>query len=315
MSIPTTIPQLGLGAAPLGSPTANSTFGEVSEAAAIATVQRCLEQGVTFFDTAPMYGAKLSEQRLGLALAGVPRHRFQIASKVGFLVNDNGSVKRDYSRSGVLRSVEGSLTTLHVDYLEVVHIHDPDHHVDEALDHAFPALLALKEQGVIGAIGSGVNSWPVLAELARNAPFDCFLLAGRYTLLEQEPLYELFPLCLEKQIRIFLGGVYNTGILATGAKPGAQYQYRAAPAHILEKTRRIEAVCEWHGVALKAAALQFSLAHPVVASLVVGMKTPAEVDENVAAFYAPIPTAFWQELRALELIDPAAPIPGERATK
>ena len=192
--------------------------------------------------------------------------------------------------------------------MEIVHIHDLDDHLREALDHAFPALLELKEQGVIGAIGSGVNTWQPLVHLARHAPFDCFLLAGRYTLLEQEPLAELFPLCAEKGIRIILGGVFNTGILAAGARSGAHYQYGAPPQEIIEKTLRIEAVCERHGVPLKAAALQFAIAHPVVEALAVGMKKPSEVDENVAAFHTPIPPAFWQELRALELIDPSAPI-------
>ncbi|MFN8443361.1 MAG: aldo/keto reductase [Caldilineaceae bacterium] len=303
------IPKLGLGAAPLGSPTPDSTFGEVSEAAAIATVQRCLEQGVTFFDTAPLYGAGLSESRLGMALQGVPRSQYQIATKIGFLAQEDGSVVRDYSRDAVLRSIEASFARLQIDYAEIVHIHDLDHHLTEALDHAFPPLLELKEQGVIGAIGSGVNTWQPLVHLARHAPFDCFLLAGRYTLLEQEPLAELFPLCSEKGIRIILGGVFNTGILAAGARSGAHYQYGAPPQEIIEKTLRIEAVCERHGVPLKAAALQFAIAHPVVATLAVGMKKPSEVDENVAAFQTPIPPAFWQELRSLSLIDPTAPLP------
>lgn len=308
MPLNISIPQLGLGAAPLGSPTVDSTFGEVSEAASLATVQRCLEQGISFFDTAPLYGAGLSEYRLGLALQGVPRHHYQIATKVGFLANDDGSVTRDYSRDGVLRSIDASLKRLRTDFVEIAHIHDPDNHIAEALD-AFPTMLELKEQGVIGAIGSGVNTWPVLAHFARNAPFDCFLLAGRYTLLEQEPLHELFPLCLKNGISIILGGVFNTGILATGVRPGVHYQYAPPPAHIIEKTQRIEAICQQHGVLLKAAALQFALAHPVVAALAVGMKSPSEVDENHAAFLSPIPPAFWQALHQSGLIDPAAPIP------
>ncbi len=299
------LPPLGLGAAPLGSPTVDSTFGAVSEADSIATVQRCLEQGVTFFDTAPLYGAGLSEERLGMALAGTPRARFNIASKVGFWVDAHGKLHRDYSRDGVLRSIEASLRRLRIDFLDIAHIHDPDNHMREALDQSFPTLLELKAQGVIRAIGSGVNQTPVLMHFARNTPFDCFLLAGRYTLLEQGPLADLFPLCQEKQIDIILGGVFNTGILATGVRPGVQYQYAPAPAQIIEKTLRIERVCEQYGIALKAAALQFALAHPVVKSLVVGMKTPAEVDENVAALHTPIPAAFWDELRTQNLIDSA----------
>lgn len=297
------IPAFGLGAAPLGSPTADSTFGAVSEADSLATVQRCLELGVTFFDTAPLYGAGLSETRLGMALAGMARERFTIASKVGFLVEEDGSLRRDYSRDSVLRSIEASLKRLRIDRLDIVHIHDPDNHMREALDHAFPTLLDLKAQGVIGAIGSGVNQTPVLMHLARQAPFDCFLLAGRYTLLEQGPLVDLFPLCQKKQIDIILGGVFNTGILATGVRPGVHYQYAPPPAHIVEKTERIEQVCARHGVALKAAALQFAAAHPVVKSLVVGMKTTTEVDENVAAFHASIPATFWQDLHTQNLIE------------
>lgn len=302
------LPKLGLGAAPLGSPTVDSTFGEVGEADSLATVQRCLEQGITFFDTAPLYGAGLSETRLGMALAGVPRSQYQIATKVGFLANEDGTVTRDYSRDGVLRTIEASFARLHIDRAEVVHIHDTDNHLQETLDHAFPTLLELKEQGVVGAIGSGVNAWQPLVYLAKNAPFDCFLLAGRYTLLEQEPLVELFPLCQQKGIRIILGGVFNTGVLAAGARSGAHYQYAAPPQWVIEKTLRIEEVCERHGVLLKAAALHFAIAHPVVESLVVGMKKPNEVDENVAAFHATIPASFWEELRALNLIDPSAPI-------
>lgn len=309
MALSFTLPNFGMGCAPLGGNGGN--FGMASEQAADELVQHCLAQGVTFFDTAGGYGAGLSEQRLGRALTGVPRQCFQIATKIGVLINLDGSSERSYRRDAVKRSIDDSLQRLGLDFIEIAHIHDADS--DEnfrmALDEAYPVLADLKAQGVIGAIGAGMNQWQREAEFARNADFDCFLLAGRYTLLEQEPIHEYLPLCLEKGISVFLGGVFNTGILATGSIPGAWYQYRPAPPEILEKTRRIEALCAHHGVMLKAAALQFPLAHPAIRSLVIGMIAPSEVDQNLAALHAPIPAGFWADLRSAELIDPAAPVP------
>lgn len=309
MTLSFTVPSFGLGCAPLGGNGGN--FGMASEEAADALVQHCLAQGVTFFDTAGGYGAGLSERRLGRALTGIPRQRFQIATKIGVLINPDGSTERSYRCEAVKRSIDDSLQRLGLDFVEIAHIHDADS--DEnfrmALDEAYPALADLKAQGVIRAIGAGMNQWQREADFARNADFDCFLLAGRYTLLEQEPIHEYLPLCLEKGISVFLGGVFNTGILATGSIPGAWYRYRPATPEILEKTRRIEAICSRYGVALKAAALQFPLAHPAIRSLVVGMIAPSEVDQNLAALHAPIPSAFWSDLRSAALIDPAVPVP------
>lgn len=309
MAIPFLLPNFGLGCAPLGGN--GGVFGMASEAAADQVVQHGLAHGVTFFDTAPAYGAGLSEQRLGRALAGVSRHTFQIGTKIGVLVNPDGSTERSYRRDAVKRSIADSLQRLGVDFLEIAHIHDADaeENFRMALDEAYPVLAELKAQGVIRAIGAGMNQWQREAEFARYADFDCFLLAGRYTLLEQEPIHEYLPLCVAKGISVFLGGVFNTGILATGSIPAARYQYRPAPPAILEKTRQIEAVCARHSVALKAAALQFPLAHPAIRSLVVGMISPAEIDQNRQALHAPIPAAFWADLRTQGLIDPAAPTP------
>ena len=311
MAITFSLPNFGLGCAPLGGN--GGVFGMESDAAADATVQHSLAQRITFFDTAPLYGAGLSERRLGRALAGVPRRHFQIGTKIGLLVNQGGATQRSYRRDDVKRSIADSLERLQVDFVEIAHIHDAEGDEDfrMALDEAYPVLADLKAQGVIRAIGAGMNHWQREAEFARNADFDCFLLAGRYTLLEQEPIHEFLPLCLEKEISIFLGGVFNTGILATGAIPGAHYQYRPAPPEILEKTRQIEAICAQHGVPLKAAALQFPLAHPAIRSLVVGMISPEEVDQNLEALHTPIPAAFWDDLRAQGMIDPAAPTPAE----
>ncbi|MFZ4655876.1 MAG: aldo/keto reductase [Caldilineaceae bacterium] len=309
MALSFELPTFGLGCAPLGGN--GGAFGMATEAAADTVVQHCLAHGVTFFDTAPAYGAGLSEIRLGRALQGVPRSYFQIGTKIGVVVNADGSTERSYRRDAVKRSIDDSLQRLGVDFVEVAHIHDAD--ADEnfriALDEAYPVLADLKAQGVIRAIGAGMNQWQREADFARNADFDCFLLAGRYTLLEQEPIHEYLPLCLTKGISVFLGGVFNTGILATGSIPTAQYQYRSATPEIMAKTRRIEAICAQYDVPLKAAALQFPLAHPAVRSLVVGMIAAVEVDQNLAALHAPIPVAFWAALREDGLIDAMAPTP------
>ena len=299
----------GLGAAPLGG-TGSDAFSVGSDKRATETVLHCLSKGVTFFDTAPSYGGGLSEQRLGVALSGVPRSQIVVESKIGVVVNHDGTITRSYNRDMVLRSVEDSLKRLKLDYLDTCLIHDADTHFREALEEAYPTLVELKSQGIIRGIGAGMNQWEMEAEFARQVEFDCFLLAGRYSLLEQGPVHEFLPLCERKNISVILGGVFNTGILATGAVRGARHNYAEAPPEIMDKTRKIEVVCSRHKITLKSAALQFPLAHPAVKSLVVGMVTPQEIDENLEALSAPIPPDFWGEIRALGLIDPAAPVPG-----
>ena len=308
MPLAFSVPMFGLGAAPLGG-TDSDAFSVGSDKRATETVLHCLSRGVTFFDTAPLYGGGLSEQRLGAALSGVPRSQIVVESKIGVVVNHDGTTTRSYDRDMVLRSVEDSLKRLRLDYLDTCLIHDADTHFRQALEKAYPALVELKSQGIIRGIGAGMNQWEMEAEFARQVEFDCFLLAGPYSLLEQGPVHEFFPLCERKNISVFLGGVFNTGILATGAVRGARYQYAEAPPEIMDKTRNIEVVCARHKVTLKSAALQFPLAHPAVKSLVVGMVTPQEIDENLEALSAPIPPDFWEEIRALGLIDPAAPVP------
>lgn len=297
--------RLGLGTAPLAMP---ELFGNVAEEQAQATVRAALERGGRFFDTAPFYGAGGSEQRLGRALAGVPRDRYVLASKVGRLITAAGGVVFNYSRDGILRSVEDSLRRLQVDRIDILHIHDPDDHYRQALTEAFPTLADLRSQGVIKAVGAGMNQWQMLADLARHADFDCFLLAGRYTLLEQTALGFLSR-CQSKGIHIFLGGVHNSGILATGPRPGARYNYAPAPPGVLERAGKLAAACARHGVALGTAALQFAAAHPAVAVTLTGAAAPAELEQNIAALQAPIPAALWAELRAEGLLDPAAPTP------
>jgi D-threo-aldose 1-dehydrogenase len=260
-----------------------------------------------FIDTAALYGAGLSEQRLGAALRGVPRQHYRLASKAGWDTR-SGTPRNDFSRDFIRRSVEASLGRLGLEHLDIVHVHDPDCCPRQALDEAFPALYALREQGVIGAVGAGMNQWHMLADFARQADVDCFLLAGRYTLLEQTAL-PLLDLCAEKGLTLFLGGVYNSGILATGPVPGARHNYAPAPPEVLERARRLADACARHGVALSAAALQFALAHPAVRTLVIGCNTPAEFNAALTGVEAPIPAALWADLRAAGLVAADAPAP------
>ncbi|OQA42479.1 MAG: Pyridoxal 4-dehydrogenase [Chloroflexi bacterium ADurb.Bin325] len=304
-----TVPALSFGTAPLG--TLSYLNSVDSDAQAVETIRHAFEAGVALFDTAPSYGEGTSERRLGLALAGLPRERFVLETKV---VSRMARVQPDYSRDGVLRSLEGSLERLRLDRIDIALIHDPETHYREALDIVYPVLAELRDQGALRAIGVGMmNRWRTLMAFARNADFDCLLLAGRYHLLEQEAL-PFLELCQQRGIAVLLGAVYATGILATGAIPGARYEYREASPEILERVRRIEAICAEHGVPLSAAALQFPLGHPAVTSLVVGMQQPAEVDANLTALAHPIPAALWADLRAAGLLDANAPAPGDAPT-
>jgi D-threo-aldose 1-dehydrogenase len=296
------VTRMGFGSVFIGQP-------GVPERQAIETVQHALARGITLFDTAPQYGSGLSERLFSAALSGVDRNSYVLATKVGKLVTPEGTIVMDYSREGTLRSIDESLSRLKADRIDVVHIHDPDDHEREALEEVFSVLAELRAQGVIRAIGAGMNQWEMLARFARQADFDCFLLAGRYTLLEQKALDTFLPLCLERNIGVILGGVFNSGILATGARPGASYQYGAASPQILERVGRIEAVCSRYNVPLPTAALQFPLAHPAVTSMVIGAKSPQEIDANLAAFEQAIPAALWVELRAEGLIAADAPVP------
>ncbi len=298
------VSSFGLGTAFLGE-----NFKPTSEQAAFETINYALSKGINFIDTAPLYDAGVCEQRLGLALNAIPRDSYVLATKVGRLVQPDRSVTFDYSRDGVLRSIEASLKRLQLDRLDILHIHDPDNHYREALDTAFSTLAELRSQGVIRAIGAGMNQWQMLADFARNADFDCFLLAGRYTLLEQGALAEFLPLCAARQISVFLGGVYNSGILATGGRPGAIYNYEAAPPEVLERVNKIEAVCARYDVPLNVAALQFPAAHPAVTALIVGAQSPAEIEANLQAFQHPIPSQLWADLKTEGLLDEAAPVP------
>jgi D-threo-aldose 1-dehydrogenase len=297
-------PWIGVGTGAWGGP-----FPPIPQEQATDLIRAALTPSPGFFDTAALYAGGISEIWLGEGLAGVPRSAYILETKAGYAQQETGGYRTDLSRDSLMRSVETSLKRLKVDHLDILHLHDPDCCLSDALDIAFPALAALREQGLVRAIGAGMNQWQMLAEFARSADFDCFLLAGRYTLLEQESI-ELLDLCTEKGIYLFLGAIFNTGILATGAIPTARYDYRQAPKAILERVARLEQICSRHQVALRSAALQFPMAHPAVKSLVVGLQSAAEFNDVWAGLRQTIPDEFWHELRAEGLIDARAVVPG-----
>jgi len=307
---------LGFGTTGIGG-----LYSATSVQAAEETMEAAWELGVRFFDTAPQYGSGMAEQRLGAFLRTKARDEYVLCTKVGWLLRmpqkgapETSNFKDtpperpifDFSYDGVMISVEESLKRLGADRIDVLHIHDPDDHFTNAITGAYKALDRLRSEGTIGAVGVGMNQSEMLAEFARNGNFDCFLLAGRYTLLEQGALEELLPLCVERNISVIIGGVYNSGILANPIA-GAKFDYRdAAPAHI-ERALELERICLRHGVPLKAAALQFPLAHPAVASVLTGARSRAEALENDALFREPIPAALWRDLKAEGLVAADAP--------
>lgn len=303
---------LGFGGAPVGNEVADN-----EEDLAIATVQRSYESGTRYFDTAPIYGFGRSERRIGRALSGIPRDRFVISTKVGRLLVRRGhgaasaepNVLFDWSRDGVMRSLDESLARLGMDRVDIALLHGPDDYYDVAIGEAYPVLDDLRSQGVVTAIGAGMNEWELSARFAREADFDCILLAGRYTLLDQTALAEFLPLCEERGISVILGGPYNSGILASDLTDEATYQYVKAPPDILERARRIRSVCDRYGVPLNAVALQFGLAHPAVASTIPGARTAGEAEDNHRAVSHPVSNALWEDLKHQGLVDPDSPVP------
>ena len=311
------VTRFGLGTAPLAG-----LFEEVAEDDAVAVIERAWDAGIRLFDTAPLYGHGLAEIRLGKVLKNKPRDEFILASKVGRLLRadvppEPGQSFRgtppvnptfDFTYDGVMRSVDESLARLGLDRIDILHIHDPDDHYEAALSGAYRALDRLRSDGTIGAVGAGMNQAEMLTRFAREADFDCFLLAGRYTLLDQIALKELLPECVERGIAIIAGGVYNSGILAD-PKPGAHYNYQAAPADLVERAQRIRDVCARHRVPLKAAAEQFPLGHPAVECVVVGCRSATQLDESLAMFEVDIPQDLWRELKAVGLLPADTPTP------
>lgn len=294
---------IGFGCAPIGL----SMFGELTETQAVEVLQRAFQQGINLFDTAPSYGNGLSETRLGKALKGIPRQEFIIETKLG-LVRENRILRYRQPSGSVRRSLEESLERLKFDYVDILLIHDPDREYADALGNVYPELARMREEGIVKAIGVGMNHWEMLADFMRDADFDVFMLAHRYTLLEQNSLNFLNK-CFQKGICIHLAGVFQSGILATGAVENARFIYRDAPDDICDRVSNFQNICTRYNVPLSAAALQFAWAHPAVTSLVIGMSYPEEVYDNLGAFHLPIPEGLWNDLRSEHLIDENAPIP------
>ena len=312
------VSRLGLGGVALsGAPPATDPHQITSEDEAMAIIQRSLALGLNYLDTAPMYGVGYSERRYGQALHGRARDSYVLSTKVGRVLHPNepGSTQMtwsfDFSRQGVLRSFAESLERLGVERLDILYMHDPDNHYEQALTQALPILIELREQGRVKAIGAGMNQWEMELQFAREGHCDCFLLAGRYTLLDQTALPEFLPYCVEQHISVIAGGPYNSGILAVGPREGATFNYRAASAEMLDKAQRINAVCARYQVPLKAAALQLILAHPAIASVIPGARSVAEVEDNVRMVEWSIPADLWAELKQAGLIAEEAPTPSE----
>jgi D-threo-aldose 1-dehydrogenase len=286
-------------------------FEAVADDEALRVVEAAWQSGIRFFDTAPLYGHGLAEKRLGEVLRSKPRDEFVLTTKVGRLLRADAPPDPtqsyrgapplnpvfDFSYDGVMRSVEESLERLGLDHVDVLHIHDPDDHYEEALSGAYRALDQLRTEGTIKAVGAGMNQAEMLARFARAADFDCFLVAGRYTVLDRTGARELLPLCVERNIAIIAGGVFNSGILAN-PKPGATFDYRTAPEAMVRRAAQLNEICQGHGVPLKAAAIQFPLRHPAVPAVLTGCRSVAEVEENVRMFQTPVPEDLWQELDA-----------------
>jgi D-threo-aldose 1-dehydrogenase len=329
---------LGFGGNVLGN-----LYGALDEAAALDTVVAAHEAGVRYFDTAPLYGHGLSEHRIGQVLRRYERASFVLSSKVGRLLKPHGKVppprlppsqggifadelpfqpQFDYGYAGTIRSVEDSPQRLGMNRIDVALIHDADEwthrerydeRVEEVRRGALPALRHLKDEGVIRAFGAGVNQAEACERLMDVGGFDCFLLAGRYTLLEQGALDGFLPRCTREKVSIILGAPFNSGILATGAIADARYNYLPAPDDVKQRVAAIERSCQRHGVTLAAAALQFPLAHPAVVTVIPGARSRAEAERNAALMSEPIPAAFWSDLQRDGLIREDAPVPSWRA--
>lgn len=310
-----TVTRLGLGCAALGN-----LYQAMDDAQARATVDAAWEAGLRLFDTAPLYGAGLSERRVGPALASRPRDDLVLTTKVGRLLRPGDPGETifaeapalvpvfDFSYDGVLRSLEESLARLGLARVDVLHVHDPDEHEEDAIAGAFPALLRLREEGVIGAVGAGMNQSGMLARFVERGLVDCVLVAGRYTLLEQPALQDLLPAAEAAGVGVIVGGVFNSGLLAD-PRAGARYDYAPAAPEQVARAQSIARRCAAHGVALGAAALQLVAAHPAVSSVLVGARSPGELAECCAWLETPIPPELWGALRSEGFLGEAVPTP------
>lgn len=326
---PLSVTQLGVGTAPLGD-----LYQRVPEADAVDMLASGYDLGLRLFDTAPLYGSGLAEHRTGGLLRQKPREGLVVSTKVGrWYQPAPGGANRgnwagglefnavpDYSYDGAMRSFEQSLLRLGLSRVDVLLIHDVDVHThgsreacdrcfDQAMEGAYRALIELRQSGDVSAIGVGVNEADMCARFARAGDFDCMLLAGRYTLLEQGALDEFLPLCDQKNIGVLAGGTFNSGILASGPRAGSKYNYAEAPVPVRQRVARLGEVCRAHGVPLAAAAIQFPLGHPQVSSVVIGAITGAEIRQNFELMRHSIPTALWADLKTEGLLRSDAPVP------
>ena len=304
--------EIGLGVAQFGN-----LNRETTDAESTAAIDAGWDEGIRYFDTAPHYGIGTSERRLGAALAGRPRDEYVLSTKVGralvptperaaagetdeengFLVPADFRREWDFSRDGILRSLDESLTRLGLDRIDVVYLHDPDERWEQASTEGIQALIELREQGVVGAVGAGMNQSAMPAAFIREFDIDIIMLAGRYTLLEQTALDDLMPLALERGVGIVAAAVYNSGLLSRAVVPDdASFNYQTAPPELVARARAIAAICESHGVTLPDAAVQFPLLHPAVVSVVLGTRTAEQARDGVARYSVPIPPALWTDL-------------------
>ena len=322
------VTRLGLGGAPLsGMVLADGIYQGSAYDQSLEIIQRAYDLGIRYFDTAPLYGEGRSEIRYGRVLGGLERASFSISTKVSRLLipadpaalspySEDGlphyNIQFDFSRDGILRSLEESLKRLQFEAVDVLYLHDSDfagQHADEDFAAGLSTLVELRQQGVVKAIGMGMNQWELSGRMVERFELDFILLAGRYTLLEQSALPEFLPLCLERGVRLAIGGPYNSGILARDLDQPVSFEYQPAPPHLIEKARRLKAVCERHRVELRAAALQFLFAHAAVATVVPGAATVAELEDNVRMMQVEIPADLWAELKSENLLPAAAPTP------
>ena len=324
------VTRLGLGGASIGG-----LYREVTDEEGVAVVRHAWDLGIRYFDVAPLYGYGNAERRIGLGLRDRPRDEFVLSTKVGRLAVPHTAIAPDadidqqlfegredayyqatppvrmvfdYSYDGIMRSVEESLKRTGLERLDILYIHDPDEHWEAAIGGAYPALADLRRQGVVKAIGAGMNQPGMLARFAREGDFDVFLVAGRYTLLDQSALPELLPLCTQRNVAVVIGGVMNSGILADPTA-GARFDYKPADAHWTERALRLRDVCARFDVPLKAVAVQFVLAHPAVVSVVAGVRAASRLDEYPELMRHPIPDELWPALREAGLLPTEAPTP------
>lgn len=321
----------------LGGTAYAGMYEAVSGEEASSAISEAYASGIRYYDTAPLYGHGSSELRLGAALKRESRNSYVVSTKVGRVMEPALGVPIepdvfakplpyrpvfDFSTGGVARSIRESLDRLQMEYVDICLVHDPDQsaaiiledphreaHVEQVMTESWPALAELKQQGIIRGTGVGMNQWPMLLDFVQTGKFDCILLAGRYTLLDQSSLDKLLPACVKHNVSVIIGGPYNSGILATGPTAGATYNYSAASPEILERVRRLQSACKEFNVELRAAALQFPLAHAAVATIIPGARSSAEVKENIRLLSVEIPSELWAELKRRELIRPESPTP------